>query len=53
MCSTKSMDLLTLKGLNSFQNKNNIKARYSFAHRPQISIFHRGIMMVKRLNFAF
>ena len=32
-CSTKSMDSLTLKRHNSFQNKNNGKALHSFASR--------------------
>ena len=35
-CSTKSMNYLTLKRHNSFQNKNNKKATHSFALRPQI-----------------
>ena len=35
-CSTKSMNYLTLKRHNSFQNKNNEKATHSFALRPQI-----------------
>ena len=34
--STKSMDFLTLKCHNSFQNKNNRRATHSFAPRPQI-----------------
>ena len=33
-CSTKSMDSLTLKRHNSFQNKNNRKTTDSFAPRP-------------------
>ena len=33
-CSTKSMDSLTLKRHNFFQNQNNRKATHSFAHRP-------------------
>ena len=36
---TKSMDSLTLKLHNSFQNKNNRKARHSFAARPLIFKF--------------
>ena len=36
---TKSMDSLTLKLHNSFQNKNNRKARHSFATRPLIFKF--------------
>ena len=35
-CSTKCMDSLILKRLNSFQNQNNIKAKHSFAPRPLI-----------------
>ena len=33
---TKSMDSLTLKRHNSFQNKNNRKATHSFATRPLV-----------------
>ena len=36
-CSTRSVESLTFKHHNSFQNKNNRKARYSFAARPLIS----------------
>ena len=36
---TKSMDSLTLKLHNSFQNKNNRKARHSFAARPLVFKF--------------
>ena len=32
-CSTKSMDSLTLKRHNFFQNQNNRKATHGFAHR--------------------
>ena len=35
-CSTESMDYLTLKRRNSFQNKNNRKATHSFAPRNLI-----------------
>ena len=35
-CSTKCMDSLILKRLNSFENQNNIKAKHSFAPRPLI-----------------
>ena len=35
-CSIKSMDSLTLKCNNSFQNKNNKKVTHSFAPSPLI-----------------
>ena len=35
-CSTKSMDSLTLKRHDSFQNLNNRKATHKFAPRPLI-----------------
>ena len=35
-CSTKSVDFLTLKPHNSFQNENNRKAIHAFAPRPLI-----------------
>ena len=33
-CSTKSIDSLTLKHHNSFENYNNKKTTYAFAPRP-------------------
>ena len=40
---TDSMHYLTLKRLNSFQNKNNIKATYIFATRPDFQVARRSL----------
>ena len=36
LCSTKSMDSLSLKCHNAFQNQNNTKATIGFAPKPLI-----------------
>ena len=44
ICSTKSMDSLTLKSFNSFQKKNNRKATHSFASRLLIFKLQQDVL---------
>ena len=52
-CSKKSMDSLTFKRYNSFQNKNNTKATHIFAPRPLIFKLQQEVLKFSDLGVSW